>query len=84
MTSAHVNKLTRELEKQFDAKVEAEKIGPKGRYRFAVVSPKFKKMTQLKRQDAIWAVVDKVLSRDATLDISLILAYAPEELEHAA
>lgn len=82
MTSNDRDKLTDALKRAFEARdVEAEPVGPNGRYRFAVVSPRFGAMTQLDRQDATWAVVDEILPREATLDVSLILAFAPEELE---
>lgn len=80
MTPKQVNTLKAALEKAFEAEVEAEKVADK-RYRFSVVSPKFAKMSQLKRQDAVWNEVDKVLSKEDALGVSLILAYAPEELE---
>jgi stress-induced morphogen len=83
MTPIQVNRLKRALEDHFDAEVEAERVNAKGRYRFAVVSSRFNKMPHLKRQDAIWEVVDETLSPEASLDISLILAYAPKELATA-
>ncbi|MCC6681147.1 MAG: hypothetical protein IT445_09645 [Phycisphaeraceae bacterium] len=84
MTSQNVDKLIDALKKTFEASVDAENVGANGRYRFVVVSPGFKDMPQLDRQDAIWKVVGDVLPRDVILDISLILAYSPEELEQAA
>jgi hypothetical protein len=47
------------------------------------MSPQFERMEQLRRQDLIWDVVDQTLPREATLDISLILAFAPSELASA-
>ncbi len=84
MTRQDVDKLTDALKQRFEATVEVEQVGPNGRFRFAVVSPQFRDMPQLDRQDAIWSVVDEALPREATLDVSLILAYAPEELEKTA
>ncbi len=84
MTKAQISALTQAIRKRFAAaKVEAEAVNGHGRYRIAVISPQFKKMTQLERQDALWAIVDKTLPREATLDISLILAFAPTELATA-
>jgi acid stress-induced BolA-like protein IbaG/YrbA len=80
MTSTQVKALSSALRKKFAGKVQAERINGRGRYRFAVVSPRFNRMAHLKRQDAIWKVVDAILPREAILDISLILAYAPKEL----
>ena len=34
-------------------------------------------------KDDVWEVVDATLPRDATLDVSLILAFAPDELASA-
>jgi hypothetical protein len=80
MTKATAKKLAAEIKKRFAADVEVEQIDPKGRFRFNVASPRFEKMPHLKRQDLLWDVVDEVLSRQDTIDISLILAYAPSEL----
>ncbi len=83
MTAAQAKLLRNALKTQFRAEVEVEKVGAGGRYRFAVVSSQFDKMNQLKRQDEIWKVVDKTLSRNEILGISLILAFAPKELAAA-
>lgn len=53
------------------------------RFRLAVVSPKFRKMFHLKRQDRVWEIVDATLDREQAVRISLILAYAPDELATA-
>jgi hypothetical protein len=37
-------------------------------------------MPHLRRQDQAWKVVDRVLPREATLDVSLILTYDPADL----
>ncbi|MCC6422552.1 MAG: hypothetical protein IT447_03670 [Phycisphaerales bacterium] len=83
MTETQMKKLKHKLEQRFGAQVDVEPINGRGRYRFAVVSKKFAKMTHLQRQDALWEVADETLSNDATMDISLILAFAPNELETA-
>ena len=80
MKDRDVRRLKEELQKKFKAEVEVEKIS-KGRFRLSVVSPMFKRMGQMTRQDRVWELVDEVLSRDATLDVSLILTFAPNELE---
>jgi hypothetical protein len=79
MTEDRVQLLTDALRKQLSAEVSAEAVAP-GRYRFAVVSPKFKDVADLQRQDQIWAIVDSTISRAETLDISLILAFSPDEV----
>jgi stress-induced morphogen len=80
VTKNQVAKLSRALREEFGGRVEAEPINGRGRYRVALVSEHFRKMTHVQRQDAIWKVVDEALPRDATVDISLILAFTPDEL----
>jgi stress-induced morphogen len=80
MTPQQVEALKAAFQTEFHAEVDAEQVNSQGRYRFAVVSPQFEQMTQLQRQDGLWKLVDQTLPRDATLDISLILAFAPSEL----
>lgn len=83
MTGKESEMILGALQQRFDAEVDIEPVNGDGRYRLAVVSPQFRTMTQLQRQDAIWSLVDQTLSRQATLDISLILAFAPGELAEA-
>jgi stress-induced morphogen len=80
MTKTQAHSLVQALKKQFRGHVEAEPINGHGRYRFAVTSKRFEKMPQLRRQDAIWEIVDQTLPPDAALDISIILAFAPADL----
>jgi stress-induced morphogen len=80
MNQAEVDALVQAFRNRFGPQVEAEAVNGHGRYRFAVVSPQFASMTHLQRQDALWEVVDATLPRPVTLDISLILAFAPNEL----
>ena len=84
MTQEQVKTLSDALAHAFDAEVEAEQVDPRGRYRFAVVSPRFENVERMDRQDAIWAVVDRVMPKNTMLDISLILAFDPKDLETAA
>jgi stress-induced morphogen len=83
MTPKERDRTVGALSKAFAAEVGAERVGRPGRYRFTVVSEKFAKMSQLARQDAVWKVIDEILSREASMDVSLILAYAPKDLEIA-
>ena len=80
MTTEEVDVLSDALRDQLGAQVEAEPVDDNGRFRFAVVSPRFQEMTQLEPQDAVWQVVDSTLPKPTTLDISLILAFAPADL----
>lgn len=84
MSDRRRKKLVDVLKKQFGGKIHSEEVNSKGRFRLEMVSPKFRKMSQLQRQDAVWAVVDKAvadgtLPREVVLDISLILTYSPAD-----
>ena len=79
MTRQQVDHLKSRLESSFSAEVDVESVG-KGRYRLAVVSPRFNRMSHLKRQDVVWKVVDESLNRNAVMGISLILTFSPREL----
>jgi acid stress-induced BolA-like protein IbaG/YrbA len=83
MTQEQADTLAEALRRQFQAQVDVEQVGQGLRYRFGVVSPHFAQLTQLQRQDAVWRVVDDTLPREATLDVSLILTFAPAELADA-
>jgi len=83
MTREDCERLAEALRVKFGGTVEYEPVNDAGRYRFAVVSPRFENMAHLERQDAIWPIVDQTLDRAATIDVSLILAYAPTELTAA-
>ncbi|HEY4330431.1 MAG TPA: hypothetical protein VGN88_11900 [Phycisphaerae bacterium] len=84
MTKHQTKLLAQALKKAFHGQVEAESINGHGRYRFTVTSKAFAKMPQLRRQDAIWKIVDQTLPRDAVLDISIILAFDPADLALSA
>lgn len=83
MTQDQADSLADALRHRFHADVDGERVGERSRYRFVVVSSEFGLMTQLQRQDAVWEVVDATLPREATLDVSLILTFAPAELTGA-
>jgi stress-induced morphogen len=83
MSVRELKKLVTAIKKKFPGEVRVEKINSKGRVRLEVTSQKFTRMTQLQRQDSVWEVVDHVLSREAILDISLILTHSPAELAGA-
>lgn len=80
MTRAKADALVAALKGRFGGEAEAEQVNPNGRYRFAIVSPQFEAVPHLRRQDEAWKVVDEVLSREETLDVSLVLTYAPDEM----
>jgi stress-induced morphogen len=80
MTEKDAKSLAKALRKKFGGRVEYEDVTGKGRFRFAIETKRFNGVPHLKRQDDVWDIVDDVLSREATLDISTILAYAPADL----
>src|SRR2546428_727577 len=77
MNVKQAKSLVKALTKHFGGKAEYEPVNNQGRYRFAITSKQFDDMTHLQRQDAVWKVVDETLPREATLDVSIILAFAP-------
>lgn len=80
MTKKEAKSLADALKRRFGGDVEIEPVNNRGRYRFAITSRQFERMTHLQRQDEIWKVADRTLPRDAIVDISLILAFAPADL----
>jgi hypothetical protein len=84
---ASVRKLARAIQAEYPGEVEVERVSSGNswpdRFRFAVVSPKFKSMRPMQRQDRLWDIVDRVMSRDEAFAISVILAFSPSELEPA-
>jgi len=80
MTHEQADELLTALESRFGGDVEAEEVSP-GRYRIIIETPTFTNMPHLTRQDRLWEVVDEVLPRENTLDITLIIAFAPGERE---
>lgn len=83
MTRQQAKHLAQALKKKFGGKVDFEAVNGQGRYRFAITSMRFEKKRQLERQDAVWKVVDEALPREAALDVSMILAFAPADLAAA-
>jgi stress-induced morphogen len=83
MTSEQALRLVDALKQRFggDVDLHQDEGESNGRYHFSVVSPKFEQMSHLQRQDAIWATVDEVLSREDGLDVAMVWAFAPGEME---
>ena len=83
MNSFPLRKLIDALRKRFGAKVEFDKevVGGMERFSFYLVSPRFKSLSHLKRQDAVWKVIDSVLSREEALQVSAVLVLVPGEIE---
>ncbi len=67
------------FEHELDAEVSVEQTAP-ARFRLDVFSPKFVGVAHLKRQDLLWAIVDRICTREESLLISVIIAFAPGEV----
>jgi acid stress-induced BolA-like protein IbaG/YrbA len=82
-----ITRLKKALASEFGAVVDVQPV-PGGSlpdyFRVALVSTRFARMPHLKRQDAVWDVADRILSREEVLSVSMILAFAPNELESQA
>jgi acid stress-induced BolA-like protein IbaG/YrbA len=61
--------------------IDAQRVGRTNRYRLVVVSPRFNRMDQLKRQDLVWNIAESSLSPEELLRTSMIVSLAPEEVE---
>jgi len=85
---ASVRKLVKAIKAEFAGEVEVERVSTGNswpdRFRFGVVSPKFKSMRPLQRQDRLWEIVDRVMTAEESFAISVILAFSPSELEPEA
>ena len=83
MTRFPLKKLVDAFKARFGGQVAHDKevVGGLERFSFYLVSPKFKSLSHLKRQDAAWEVIDSVLSREEALQVSAVLALAPGEIE---
>lgn len=80
-----IKRLVRTLKNELSADVDVELVPSSvafpNRYRLAIVSAKFEPMTHLKRQDLVWEIIDRVLDREQSLAVSMILAFSPREME---
>lgn len=63
------------------AEVDAQRIPFTKCYRLAVLSAQFKAMRFMERQDLLWRIVQKAISREEQMRISTIWAVTPDELE---
>jgi stress-induced morphogen len=77
----HIHALADALRRDFPGTVEVELVSGTNRFRIAVVSDRFERMPHLKRQDEVWRLVDAILDREQSLQISMLLTYAPSEIE---
>jgi hypothetical protein len=80
MTAKEAKSFATKLRKEFGGKVEFEPLNGNGRYRFAIESKRFNGVPVLQRQDEVWESVNRLLPSESTLDISVILTFAPADL----
>lgn len=80
-----IKTLVRTLKQELSAEVDVELVPSEDpfpdRYRLAIVSKSFERMTHLKRQDFIWEIINRVLVREQSMAVSMVLAFSPGELE---
>ena len=83
MTAFPREKLVEAFRERFggEVEVEADVVGGVERFSFYLVSPEFKSLSHLKRQDAVWQVIDSILSREEALQVSAVLPLAPNEID---
>jgi hypothetical protein len=80
MTKERSDQIAAALSQRFTAHVESEEVSP-GRFRFDVFSKHFGDVSHLTRQDQAWEVVDHILSREESDDVSIILTAGPEDVD---
>ena len=80
MTRHTADQVADALARRFNAHVEVDEVRS-GRFRFDVYSKHFGAASHLERQDQAWAVVDDLLSREQSDDISILLTVGPEEVD---
>ena len=78
---APMEKLRERLQTDLAADVDFEPLDAPSRFLLTVFSPEFKNLSHLQRQDRVWAIVDETCTREETMMISMILTYAPGEIE---
>ena len=82
MNKETAQNLSKKLADEFSGDADFEMIDEsRGCYRFGLVSAQFKDVPHLTRQDQIWPIVNSELSREDSLDVTLILAFAPDEID---
>ena len=61
------------------SKIEFESVPSTKLYRFVVLAKGFEDMGHTERQDLVWRIADRVLSKDEQLCISMILTMTSDE-----
>jgi hypothetical protein len=78
---APIERLRDQLKADLAADVDIEPLDEGPPFLLTVFSDHFKNLTHLQRQDRVWAIVDATCGREDSLLISMILTYAPGEIE---
>jgi stress-induced morphogen len=75
MTTTRREELINAFKARFgsDLAVDVEANGNPPRYEFLLTSPGFKGMSHLRRQDAVWEVIDGLLTREEALEVTGVL-----------
>jgi hypothetical protein len=77
---AYVDQLVSALQRGIaGAQVDTEQVR-RDRYRFVVISSKFKKLGHPERQRMVWGIADATLSKADLLNVAMILTLAPSEV----
>jgi len=63
-----------------NSQVDIEKVGRTNRYRFVVVSDRFRRMNHPKRQNFVWDIAEKVLTPQEMLRVSMIITLEPNDV----
>jgi hypothetical protein len=84
-----VSKLKAALEKDLhdvgvDGTVEVEPAGTTKLFRFFVVSDGFKDLRHSERQNLVWRIVEKTLSPDDAVKVSMVMTLTKDELGAAS
>jgi hypothetical protein len=79
MTLEQAKMVADALAKRFTAYVEPDEVAP-GRFSFRVFSKHYDDIPGLQRQEQAWEVVDRILSRDESEDVVLVILYGPEDV----
>jgi hypothetical protein len=78
---APIERLRDRLQTELAAEVDVEPLDGPSRFLLTVFSEQFRNLSHLERQDRVWAIVDATCGREDSLMISMILTYAPGEIE---
>jgi hypothetical protein len=75
-----ITRLRDRIVKDLEAEVDVEASDEARSFTVWVTSPRFSSLTHLQRQDLLWAIVDETCDREESMLITLIMAFAPGEI----